>query len=158
MPDMLVRLYALPDARPGIEQLASTGVTVRRPMAHEKAAVVDWVRETFSVAWSGECDVSFSNHPISCFVAVKEKAVIGFACYDSTCKNFFGPTGVAEEHRSQGIGRVLLLACLHAMAANGYGYAIIGGAGPTDFYTDVVGAIPIEGSTPGIYPNTPIDD
>jgi hypothetical protein len=33
----------------------------------------------------------------------------------------------------------------------GYAYAIIGGAGPVDFYQKTVGAIEIEGSVPGIY-------
>ena len=31
------------------------------------------------------------------------------------------------------------------------GYAIIGGVGPAAFYAGVAGAVPIEGSTPGIY-------
>jgi hypothetical protein len=30
-------------------------------------------------------------------------------------------------------------------------YAIIGGVGPAEFYAKAVGAVPIEGSTPGIY-------
>jgi hypothetical protein len=37
------------------------------------------------------------------------------------------------------------------MASIGYGYAIIGGVGPTEFYEKVVRAVPIEGSSPGIY-------
>jgi GNAT superfamily N-acetyltransferase len=152
MPDMLVKLYAVPDAQAPIQELAQQGVAVRRAMAYEKPATVAWVRETFTEGWSGECDVSFANRPISCFLAIKHGNIVGFACYDSTCKNFFGPTGVMERHQGQGIGKGLLLACLHAMAANGYAYAIIGSAGPADFYTKAVGAIPIEGSTPGIYP------
>jgi hypothetical protein len=36
-------------------------------------------------------------------------------------------------------------------ASAGYAYAIIGGAGPTAFYAKTVGAVAIEGSTPGIY-------
>ncbi len=37
------------------------------------------------------------------------------------------------------------------LGKEGYAYAIIGGAGPTEFYTKAVGAVAIEGSTPGIY-------
>lgn len=37
------------------------------------------------------------------------------------------------------------------MRSQGYGYAIIGGVGPADFYAETVGATPIEGSDPGIY-------
>jgi predicted N-acetyltransferase YhbS len=60
---------------------------------------------------------------------------------------------VDEARRGQGIGKALFLSCLHAMAANGYAYAIIGSAGPADFYAKTVGAVEIEGSSPGIYPD-----
>jgi hypothetical protein len=73
-----------------------------------------------------ECEFAFTNHPVSCFIAVKDGAMIGFACYDVTCKNFFGQTGVAEDERKKRAGKGLLLACLYAMRANGYGYAVIG--------------------------------
>lgn len=65
-------------------------------------------------------------------------------------QGFFGPTGVAESARRNGIGTALLLATLHAMAGAGYGYAIIGDAAPTTMYART-GATPIDGSTPGIY-------
>jgi len=45
----------------------------------------------------------------------------------------------------------LLLSALHAQRAQGYAYSIIGGVGPAGFYATTVGAVPIEGSTPGIY-------
>lgn len=95
--------------------------------------------------------MSFSNHPVSCYVAVENKRLVGFACYDATCKNFFGPMGVNESMRGKGIGKALLLQCLHEMASQGYAYAIIGGAGPVDFYVRTVQAVEIAGSTPGIY-------
>lgn len=37
------------------------------------------------------------------------------------------------------------------MAAKGYGYAIVGSAGPTEFHAKTVGATVIEGSEPGIH-------
>ena len=80
-------------------------------------------------------------------------AAHGFACYDTTAKAFFGPTGVLERERRQGIGTALLLVTLRAMAAEGYAYGIIGGVGPADFYAKAVGAVPIASSTPGIYAN-----
>jgi len=110
-----------------------------------------WVRQTFGAAWASECEVAFSNHPVSCFIAVEDSKIIGFACYDATCKDFFGPEGVSEAARGRGIGKTLLLSCLHAMIAQGYAYAIIGGAGPVDFYAKTTGAVIIEGSVPGIY-------
>ena len=59
--------------------------------------------------------------------------------------------GVTEKKRGRGIGNALFLSCLHTMAANGYAYAIIGGVGPADFYAKAVGAVEIEGSSPGIF-------
>ena len=43
--------------------------------------------------------------------------MLGFACYDVTCRNFFGPEGVAAKERGHGIGRALLLSALHAQRA-----------------------------------------
>ncbi len=149
--DMLVKLYALPDLAPSMQRQAQAGVIIRRAIPPEKHIVVDWVRETFAKAWGSETEVAFSRHPVSCFIAVDDENLIGFACYDATYKGFFGPTGVDETKRGRGTGEALLLACLHAMHAEGYGYAIIGAAGPTDFYAKTVGAVAIEGSWPGIY-------
>jgi hypothetical protein len=151
MPDMLVRLFDLPEVAPLVGVLAEQGIVIRRAMPYEKYAVVDWVRDTFGDGWASECDVAFSNHPVSCFLATESGQIVGFACHDSTCRDYFGPTGVAEQKRGIGIGNALSLSCLHAMAAYGYAYAIIGNACPTAFYAKTVGAVPIEGSTPGIY-------
>lgn len=77
--------------------------------------------------------------------------MIGFACYNATAKGFFGPTGVSPEARGLGAGKALLIAALHAMREDGYGYGIIGAAGPTEFYAKTVGATEIPDSVPGIY-------
>lgn len=151
MPDMLVKLYELPEVTSLVKRLADQDIVIRRAMPYEKHIVMDWVRESFNDIWASECNVSFANHPVSCFIATEKGDIIGFACYESTCLNFFGPTGVLEEKRGSGVGKGLLLSCLHAMAAIGYAYAIIGGVGPAKFYTDAAGAVIIEGSTPGIY-------
>ena len=151
MADMLVKLYELPDLAPLIAQQQADGVNIRRAIVPEKHVVIDWVRETFQQYWANECDVCFAKQPVSCFVAVADERPIGFACYDATYKNFFGPTGVLESYRGRGIGHVLLVATLHAMAAQGYAYAIIGAVGPTEFYARAVGATLIPDSTPGIY-------
>lgn len=150
MPDMLVKLYTLPPVAPLIEQQRAAGVDVRRALAPEKHIVVDWVQREWRAAWASECEGAFARAPVSCFVAVEHEQLIGFACHDVTCPNFFGPTGVLESHRGRGIGAVLLLACLHAMAAQGYAYAIIGAVGPAEFYAKTVGATLIPDSTPSV--------
>lgn len=149
--DMLVKLYELPAPDEALRRLAADGISVRRALPPEKHKVLEWVRGNFSEAWTSETDVAFSRQPASCFIAVQDKRLFGFACHDAACRNFFGPTGVDPDARGKGIGAALLLACLDAMRQQGYGYAIIGGVGPADFYAKTVGAIPIQGSRPGIY-------
>jgi hypothetical protein len=149
--DMLVKLYDLPDSRPAYDRLCQAGITMRRALAPEKHKVTAWVRETFSEAWASEADVAFSRRPVSCFIAIQQKQIVGFACHDATCLNFFGPTGVPPTAQKGGIGKALLFACLEDMKHQGFGYAIIGGVGPAEFYTKAVGAVAIEGSAPGIY-------
>lgn len=150
MPDMLVKLYELPPA-PARDKLEAEGISIRRAMTPDKHAVLDWVRTVFGDGWASECDASFSRQPVSCFIAVKDKQIIGFACHEATMRDFFGPTGVDPAWRGRGIGTHLLFACMQSLKDMGYAYAIIGGAGPVDFYSKTVGAIPIEGSSPGIY-------
>ncbi|MBR1267300.1 GNAT family N-acetyltransferase [Bradyrhizobium sp. AUGA SZCCT0222] len=149
--DMLVKLYALPDSRPAYDRLRGAGIVMRRALAPEKHKVTGWVRQNFSEAWASETDVAFSRQPVSCFIAIREKNIIGFACHDATCRNFFGPTGVDPKARQGGVGKALLFACLEDMRQQGFGYAIIGGVGPAEFYSKAVGAVAIEGSEPGIY-------
>ena len=96
-------------------------------------------------------NVAFSRQPVSCFIAIQQKKIVGFACHDATCPNFFGPTGVDPKAQKNGIGKALLFACLEAMKHQGFGYAIIGGVGPAEFYAKAVGAVAIESSEPGIY-------
>lgn len=153
MHDMLVKLYDLPDSSPYLVRLAAEGIDIRRALAVEKHLIVEWVSAHWSAAWASECDVAFANHPVSCYIAVDAASqdVVGFACYDATYRNFFGPTGVLPAYRGRDIGAALLLVCLHAMHAQGFAYAIIGGVGPSAFYARVAGAVDIEGSAPGIY-------
>ena len=149
--DMLVKLYDLPDSRPLRERLTQDGVSLRRALAPEKHKVIAWVQDNFSDYWASEAEVAFGREPVSCFIAVKDGTIMGFACHDVTCRNFFGPTGVDPNARKGGVGTALLLACLEDMKHAGYGYAIIGGVGPADYYAKAVGAVAIEGSDVGIY-------
>lgn len=147
MPDMLVRLYALPDHTTILKE----GYVVRRAEAYDKSVLLHWISQHFSAQWASEADVAFSRQPISCVIAMYHETLVGFGCYEATCRGFFGPGGVLEAHRGQGLGTILLLECLRSMKEMGYAYAIIGGVGPKAFYVKTVGAIEIPDSTPGIY-------
>ena len=148
MPDMLVKLYDLPPLEPVVKLQAENGVTIRRAMPPEKSLVLPWIRERFGEFWVSESDVAFGNAPPTIWLAHRKDELLGFACYDTTNRNFFGPTGVDEAERGQGIGTALLLAALHAMRAAGYMYGIIGWAGPTAYYKKTVNAIVIPDAEP----------
>ena len=150
MPDMLVKLYELPeDAALAAPRDAS--VQIRRAMAPDKLRVVEWVKEHSGISAAGECDVCFARTPVSCFIATRGKQILGYACYDTTAPDFFGPTRVLDEEQGGGIGKALLLRSLAAMRAEGYAYAIIGGVGPQEFYVKCANAMLIPDSKPGIY-------
>ena len=160
MADLLVRLYDLPPLAPAEAALAGQGIGVRRALSAERPIVTALARAHGSEGWAAECDAAFARLPLACFIAVAQSApgrrdpetLLGFACYDATCRGFFGPELVLPDRRGRGIGRALLLAALHAMRAEGYAYAIIGWASSVEFYAKAVGATVIEGSEPGIYP------
>ena len=150
MSDLLVRLWELPALERALAACASSGVTVRRALAPEKPLALAFARRHFA-PWEAEVDVAFARLPVACFVAVGDAAILGFACHDAIAPDYFGPTGVVESARGRGVGRALALAALHALKAQGYAYAIVGGVGPAAFYEKAFGATPIERSTQGLY-------
>ncbi len=157
MPDMLCALRDLPTPAPLLRDLEAQGITVRRPHPWEKSALRTFNQTHFPGGWADECDVAFTHQPVTAYIALDGEGIVGFAVYECTRRNYFGPTGVAESHRGKGLGKVLLLAALWGLWEMGYAYAIIGGAGPVEFYTKAVGAVPVpfaEGR--GIY-NLPTD-
>ncbi len=151
MTDMLVKLYTLPEALTSFSNLIPPEITIRKPIGSEKSILVSWVRENFGEFWANETEIAFSRGPLSCYIAQHANELVGFACYDASALGYFGPTGVLESFQRKGIGKVLILACLHEMRLKGYGYAIIGWVGPQEFYEKTVGAVAIPDSTPGIW-------
>jgi GNAT superfamily N-acetyltransferase len=153
MPDMLVKLYGLPELEPFLLAAKQAGARVRPAAAYEKAQVIDWVTAHFGTGWAGECEAAFARQPVACWIATEAGGLAGFACHEATSRGFFGPIGVLESRRGTGIGKALLLGCLHSMKAIGYSYAIVGGVDETteQFYRNAAGAGMIDGSDPGIY-------
>jgi predicted N-acetyltransferase YhbS len=151
MPDLLVNLLKLPPLEPAIVELDEVKVVVRRAQPFEITSVRAFVERNFSLAWADEISVGFAHKPVSVFIATTEKDIVGFAAYECTRRNFFGPTGVIEKVQRLGVGKALLLACLWGLRDMGYVYGIIGGAGPVEFYEKAVGAVVIADSEPGIY-------
>lgn len=117
MPDLLVRLYDLPGVISLVNRLVPRVIVIRRAMSYEKYVVAEWVKKNFSQGWADECDIGFSNHPAPCFIATERRKIVGFACHECTCRNFFGPTGVDGDKRGIGTGwsYPILKRCLTTM-------------------------------------------
>jgi len=144
MPDLICPLMNLPVEPALFSGLRAIDIDIRRCHPWEQKPLDDFIRGEFGQGWADEAKVAFSHQPVTCFVAYTAvNEVAGFACYECTRKNYFGPAGVAESMRGQGIGKALTLLCLYGLRELGYNYAIIGGAGPVEFYRKAFGAQPI---------------
>jgi len=166
MADMLVKLYALPDLAPVLAEQKMKGVEIRQAHPDEKYKISEWVRDSINPNWAKGCATALEQRPPSCYIAFEKDSshvptdnpynlpfeiLLGFAVYDVVAKGMFGPIGVREDRQDCGIGTALLLTCFHRMAAEGYAYAVIGWAGPVEWYARTVGATVIEGSEPGVF-------
>ncbi len=151
MRDMLVSLLNLPNGTEGELKLNQKGIIFKRPIAPELHFVEEWVGANFSAYWASEVRVAFAAKPVTCWIAQKANKIIGFACYDTTTRGFFGPTGTIEEERGKGVGKILTIKALESLRELGFAYGIIGGVGPASYYEKIVGAKIIEGSENNIY-------
>lgn len=141
--DMLCSLIRLPGLESSLQKLREQGITIRRPNPWELHKLRAFVEANFSKGWADELQVGFSQHPVTCFIAVHDKEIVGFAGYECTRRNYFGPTGVSPQWERKGIGKALLIAALQGLQDMGYSYAVIGSVSSEEYYSKTVGAIPI---------------
>jgi len=118
---------------------AERGYEVRRARADE-AALVEAVGAEFGGAWPFEVARALAFDPPGVHVALKDGAYCGFAAHDGNNRGlgWFGPTGTWPAHRGQGLGEVLLLACLVDVAAH-HAQCEVAWIGPRPFYDKVAG-------------------
>lgn len=146
--DLLVNLYDL-QCRYDAKKLAENGIEVKRALSPDKAKVLAFIRQYYEEGWANEAEHAFTNHPVSCYVAVKDGELVGFSCYDATAKGYFGPIAMKPDEKGRGVGPALLYAGLHGMKEAGYGYAVIGWVDDAvGFYDKCVDHIKILGSEP----------
>jgi len=146
--DMIANLIRLP------REKELDGIKIKRVFAGEKMRVLEYIRQHFSEGWVYEAENAIMQH--KCFIATKDGQIFGFACYDASAKDYFGPIGVTENARGTGVGTALLLRTLTCMREEGYGYAIIGWVGDAEmFYRKVVNAEWVPGGEPenSVYSN-----
>lgn len=148
--DMIVSLYGLP------EVCISEDIKIKRAFVGDKDAILNFVGEHFQKNWVYEVEHSLMADVSKCFIATDNGKVVGFACFDSSAKGFFGPIGVDPAKRGGQIGKALLIRTLNAMKEYGYAYAIIGWVSEAEmFYRKAVGAEFIKGGSPenSVYSN-----
>lgn len=164
MPDMLVKLYNLPPLQPALDALRPIHVIVRPARVGEEYQIMPWIAHHFYAGWDHGVVYAIHRNPCSMFIAIEQQEpdpnrsdpyeqpaekLVGFACYDTSSKGMFGPIGVQPSHEGRGIGKALLLTALHAMWIENYAYAVIGWAGPVEWYARTVNAQVIPDSEPG---------
>jgi hypothetical protein len=102
MPDLLVPLYKLPSVDEELARLRAEGIVVRRAFPFDLSRTRRFITKTFSEGWADETEAGFAHQPITCWIAIHEKRVIGFACVDATMRGFLAlpgsilPFGAAE--------------------------------------------------------------
>jgi len=120
---------------------------VRMVNKNDESNLVPFVEKNFSYEWSQTMREAFSssNEPKVYIASNEHGEIIGFAAYDvyRDRKGYFGPMGVTVSNRIKGVGYSLLHHCLKDMKELGYHYAIIGEAGPIEFYEKACNAVVI---------------
>lgn len=119
---------------------------IRKVNKNEISELVHFIGKNFSNEWSQTIREAFSLNKPPVYVAFDDNGdIIGFAAYDiyKNKKCYFGPMGVSLSNRVKGIGYSLLHHCLKDMSDIGYEYAIIGQAGPIEFYEKACNAVVI---------------
>ena len=132
--DIIVKLKDLPkdDNIPGI--------IVRRAQLGEKGKVQKWIQHFFGSDWADEACMGFSNDPISVYLAIRDKTIVGFSAYECVSHGYFGPIGVEDSSHKKGIGKLLLLRGLKDLSELNYNLGVIPDVGDSiGFYKHVLG-------------------
>jgi GNAT superfamily N-acetyltransferase len=96
----------------------------------------------FGGAWPFEIERAATRTPCGLFVAERDGRIAAFAAHDGNNRGlgWFGPAGTWPEHRGQGLGEALLIACLVDVAAH-QARSEIAWIGPREFYTRALGPL-----------------
>ena len=126
--------------------LTMNNVRVRKVIHSDRTDLLSFVETNFSPEWAQTIRGGFTKENMTMYIALNDKGnPVGFAAFDvyQNKKGYFGPMGVCKSSRVSGVGYSLLHHCLKEMKEVGYEYAIIGGAGPIEFYEKACNAVVI---------------
>lgn len=116
------------------------GYVLRRARADEREAVSAAISIGFGGAWPFEIERALDHSPCGLHVAEQGGRIAAFAAHDGNNRGlgWFGPAGTWPEHRGQGLGEALLIACLVDVAAV-HPRSEIAWIGPREFYERALG-------------------
>ncbi|MBU9723041.1 MULTISPECIES: GNAT family N-acetyltransferase [Bacillaceae] len=138
--DMIVSLrsYSFPN-------ILLDNITFRQAEESDAIVLKNFIQKEFGDGWLASIENGFLKEDIPIFIALDNKRILGFACFDvvRNKKGLFGPMGTTRTKRLEGIGYTLLHMCLNEMKQIGYEYAVIGEAGPLEFYEKACNAVVI---------------
>lgn len=145
-PDLLIKLYEIHDDPKILERMTEQGIRIKRVMPMNTTKVYEFIRDNFAAAWADECLPSIMNG--DCYVAVRDRELLGFFAIETPAKGFTGPIGVLPSARRMGISRALGLVGIKAMREKGYKYAVSGRVHPwfRKVEETIVDLMPIPGS------------
>lgn len=122
-------------------RLAQDGITVRRLEERDRESFGAWLGATWNSSWQHEGLLSYTNDPVSTFVATQNEQIIAFATYGITPYLYgFGPTGTAPAMQGRGIGRVLFFRCMNDLQTLGHQQSEVQWTGPVSFYARIADA------------------
>lgn len=115
MSDLLVNLLEIPQPREAELRLLEEGVRVQRALAPDRSEIAAFAETCSDEDYSDEVRAAFANQPATCYIAVKERKLVGFACFEATARDFFGPMAVTNALRKRGVGggAAAQVSCIH---------------------------------------------
>ena len=121
---------------------AQRGYQIRRAEGDEAEVISSAISIGFGGAWPHEVERALAFDPPGLHVAMRDGRLAAFAAHDGNNQGlgWFGPSGTWPEHRNQGLGEALLVACMVDIAQH-HDVAEVAWIGPREFYERTVGTI-----------------
>ena len=122
------------------ERARARGYEIRRARRDEAEALSAAISIGFGGAWPHEVERALAFDPPGVHLAIHDGRLAAFAAHDGNNQGlgWFGPAGTWPEHRGQGLGEALLIACLNDIAQR-HAVAEVAWIGPREFYERTVG-------------------
>ena len=73
MADMLVKLYNIPHSHDIEENLLKSGIRIKKALAPDRSRIIAFARTCAKDDYSDEVQAAFSNNPVTCYIATREK-------------------------------------------------------------------------------------